>query len=144
MIGAKPHEFRGWDYRPRVPDVENQRIVIHAGSRPIRRAEALDIRERILEGDSGLVRDLALPVIERLLASSKCLGVLPLACALGTVVVGAPVNVADLFPHLRDSDRLDHSKYGWPMRDPKFFAEPVPIRGFQGFWHWPLSIGEAA
>ena len=36
MIGAKPHEFRGY---PAPRFVRNQRIVIHAGARPVKPAE---------------------------------------------------------------------------------------------------------
>lgn len=143
MRGAKPYEFRGWDYRARVPDVEGQRIVVHAGSRPVRRAEVLEIRALIEAGDSGLIPELALPLIERLLAAHKCAGVIPLGVALGTALLGAPRAVADLFPGLRDSDRLDHSKFGWPLSLPKFFPEPIEIRGFQGFWNFPI-LSEAA
>lgn len=39
IAGAKPFEFRRWDYRTRDRGLEGQRIVIHAGARPIKRAE---------------------------------------------------------------------------------------------------------
>lgn len=36
MIGAKPYEFRRWDYRERQSGLQGQRIVIHAGARPVK------------------------------------------------------------------------------------------------------------
>src|SRR6185369_13939683 len=45
MIGAKPYEFRRWDYRTRAPALEGQRIVIHAGARAIKPDEIRDLIE---------------------------------------------------------------------------------------------------
>jgi hypothetical protein len=35
-----------------------------------------------------------------------------------------------------DSDRIDHHKFAWPLRDVQPFEPPVPARGSQGFWNW--------
>lgn len=142
MIGAKPYEFRRWDYRTRERGLEGQRIVIHAGSRPIKPQEVLDIKERLDSGDTSLIPEIARPLIEKLLAAHKCQGVLPLACGLGTAVLGKPRNLSALFKS-PDSDRIDHHMWAWPLFDIQRFDEPVPMRGLQGFWNWPMKA-EAA
>ena len=35
-----------------------------------------------------------------------------------------------------DSDRIDHSKFAWPLTDIERFEPVVPARGAQGFWDW--------
>ena len=58
MIGAKPYEFRRWDYRDRSPALEGQRIVIHAGARPIKEIEVDDIEtpHKVKPDGQGVVR----------------------------------------------------------------------------------------
>jgi hypothetical protein len=143
MIGAKPYEFRKWDYRERDPSLEGQRIVIHAGARPMRPAEVLDIRKRVDDRISSLIPEKAIPLIDRLLAAHKCQGVLPLAAALGTAILGRPRNVAALFKG-PDSDRVDHHMFAWPLTDIRPFAEPVHMNGMQGFWRYHFKVEEAA
>jgi hypothetical protein len=61
----------------------------------------------------------------------------PLACALGTAVLGEPKNVVAIFmDKVADSDRLDEHIYGWPLTDILAFPEPIPSAGAQGFWNW--------
>src|ERR1700731_1099317 len=50
MIGAKPHEFRGY---PAPRFVRGQRIVIHAGARPVKPFEVEDLLRRIDAEASG-------------------------------------------------------------------------------------------
>jgi hypothetical protein len=134
MAGAKPYEFRGWDYRPREPALEGQRIVIHASARPIKRREVQDILMRLDEGSTGLLVDVARPIVERALTTP---GVFPLASGLGTAVLGTARNAAALFRGVvNDSDRLDHSLWAWPLTDIRSFEPIVPARGLQGFWLW--------
>jgi hypothetical protein len=145
MIGAKPWEFRKWDFtEPRRPGVVRtvpalaklvgQRIVIHAGARPPKKFELEDIIERIDEGESALVPEIAKPFIERVLDGEERL---PMASALGTAVLGQPQKSFDLFKHIvADSDRLDHQMYAWPVSDVQAFPAPVPAAGAQGFWNW--------
>lgn len=63
MIGAKPYEFRRWDYREREPDLEDERIVIHAGTRPVRLAEVDDLIDRYRH--FGVHADVAAPLLRR-------------------------------------------------------------------------------
>jgi hypothetical protein len=138
---AKPDEFRGGDYRDprkyRGGPKPGERIVIHAGARKINRAEVQDLLLRIRAGESSLVVDLALPIVERALTTP---GVFPLAAGLGTAIIGVPQRVTDLFAGIIDSDRLDHSKWAWPLGDIRPFVPIVPMRGAQGFWEWPEKV----
>jgi ASCH domain len=134
MIGAKPYEFRRWDYRTRQPGLENQRIWIHAGSRPIRLVEIDDIIERMDDGLSSLKADKALPLLERIRGAYKGQGVVELSAVLGSVILGTPISVTALFNSPADSNRIDHHMWAWPLTDISVLTPPVPMRGAQGFW----------
>jgi len=137
MIGAKPIEFRDWDYRTRYPKVEGARIVIQAGARPVKLAEVEDMLARCWSyGRLTPFGAAALPLLQRLQAAYKCRGVVELAAGLGTAVLGTPRLIDGLFDK-PDSDRLMHHQWAWPLSDIEPFAAPVPARGAQGFWHWP-------
>ena len=139
MIGAKPHEFRGWDYRAREPGLAGQRIVIHAASRAIQRGEVEDLMARILAGDTSLVGDLALPLLDKIASAHGYRGVVKMSAGLGTATLGEPRTVADLFGGKgHDSARLSHHLWAWPLTDVATFPQPVPCRGMQGFWRWPF------
>lgn len=75
MIGAKPFEFRGWNFttRPNLRSLVGKRVVIHAGSRPMKLEEVEDLLERLgSERDAwttGLRRDIAEPFLERVHAT---------------------------------------------------------------------------
>lgn len=141
MIGAKPFEFRTWDYRQRQPDLEGKRIVIHAGARPIKPGEVFDLIKRCEDGETSLIVDKALPLLRRLHAANKCEGILNLSAALGTATLGTPRDVTRLFKK-PDSDRLHHHMWGWPLQQVRNFPEPIFLRGAQGFWN--CAIKEAA
>lgn len=142
MMGAKPHEFRRWKFtdKAHLARLVSQRIVIHAGVRPPRLGEVDDVLERIDAGESDLAA-IAQPFL-RLLRDAlrrkdkaQISACTPLGAAVGTVILGEPKNVVELFAHM-DSDRLDHHMYGWPMIEPQPFASPIPAMGAQGFWNW--------
>lgn len=137
VIGAKPYEFRRWDYRERQPSLEGQRIVIHAGSRPIKPAEVDDIIARMGDRISSLRAEIAMPLLTRLRSAYKCQGVVELAAGLGTAILGKPKSVSALFNSPADSNRIDHHMWAWPLTDIQPFSEPIPMRGAQGFWRWP-------
>ena len=145
MIGAKPYEFRAWDYSQRAMyrHLVDQEIVMHAGARPVRPIEIHNLLHDCLEGGkhTGLIVEKAIPLLERIAAAAKCKGVVPLGVGLGTVRLGRPRNAGGIFggllPH--DSDRGDFN-YAWPCTDIKVWDEPRPMRGLQGFWDWPGEI----
>lgn len=167
MAGAKPFEFRRWDYRSRYPQLEGQQIVIHAGARMPRLLEVEDILQRIEDGVSALDADIARDPMRRLainLRELKDLGRRPperlfsqrvihdteyrrltsqilLGVALGTATLGRPQIAAELFDQpTNDSYRVDHSIWAWPLNDVEPFEAPVPMRGAQGFWNWPRKV----
>lgn len=135
--GAKPYEWRGWEAPRRLI---GQRIAIHAGARKVRREEIaellLDIRH---EGSAGTSLDVAIavPLLERWHVSP---GALPLSSVVCTAVLGQPVAAAAYARQTRqvaaDSDRIDHTKWGWPLTDIQAVEPMAPAKGAQGFWMW--------
>lgn len=145
--GAKPYEFRGW--RP-PRSIVGQRIVIHAAARKIDRAEASALYA-LLAGDRSdprvaqavaetcLVPELAIPVLARAGWDSPV--PLPMACGIGTAIVGEPrigTEIAEEFgvPSANDSDRDQHANWGWPMLEIEAWPQPIFTRGKQGLWNW--------
>jgi hypothetical protein len=134
IAGAKPYEFRRW---PAPARLVGQRIVIHAGARPMRRGELQDILLRLDSGETALRIDVARPIVERALTSP---GAFPRAAGLGTAVLRQPVLAAELFADkVEDSDRIDHTIWAWPLTEIRCFEPIVPARGLQGFWTWPYA-----
>lgn len=134
MIGAKPVEFRAWDYRERYPGIVDARIVIHAAAREIKPAEIFDLIKRCEADDTSLIPEIALPLLRKIFDARKCRGVLNLSTALGTAIIGKPRNLTGLFKK-PDSDRIEHHMFGWPLTGIQPFAEPIPMNGAQGFWN---------
>jgi hypothetical protein len=134
--GWKPYEFRGWDYRRRRPGLVGRRIAIHAGARPVRSKEVLDLLDR-LDGKKSRVSEAARPFLVQL---TLIPALAPLAAVLGTAVLGEPVECRTLFGSgvltYPDSDRVEHQAWAWPLSQIERFPVPVPARGAQGFWHW--------
>lgn len=147
--GAKPYEWRGWCAPRRFI---GQRIAIHAGARAVRKSELADLiwsLERGGEGGTSLVADQALPLLHRWLTAP---GALPLSSVLCTAVLGEPITAAR-FAEIHgmrpaDSDRIDHTKWGWPLTEIDVLRPFAPARGAQGFWRWhggaPHEINAAA
>lgn len=140
-IGAKPIEWRGWA----APHAfRGRRIAIHAGARPVRKAEVAELILGLREADgrdwgTALIPEIALPFLERLHQAPRSL---PLSHIVCTALLGEPRRAEDLVRELyvgrpqADSDRIDHSKWGWPLIDVVALTPPVPARGAQGFWNW--------
>jgi len=141
MMGAKPYEFRRWNFtdKPHLAKLVGRRIVVHAGARPPRVSELEDLLCRIGEGESALDAKVARPFVADLLAAirRKETGTVPLAAALGTAVLGQARSCIELFRDvITDSDRIDQHMYGWPLSDVQPFAKLVPAYGAQGFWNY--------
>jgi hypothetical protein len=155
--GAKPYEFRAWRFPSRMI---GERVVNHAGSRPMRESEILDLIERLNGPDAwstALHRDAAMPVLELALADVRrpkpkkadLFGPgdaidppnLPIGAGIGSFVLGTPRDgdvIAREFgmPAVNDSDRDQEANWGWPVEQVQTWREPVPSKGAQGFWHW--------
>jgi hypothetical protein len=142
MIGAKPLEFRDWDYRSRFADLEGRRIVVHAGARSVKPVEVEDLISRCrLRDRPSLIVEKALPLLERLQAAYRCQGVVEHAAGLGTAILGKPRRISGQFVK-PDSDRVAHHVWAWPLSDVEPWPAPVPHRGFQGFWNWTADVPE--
>lgn len=139
MIGAKPYEFRRWDYRKRDRSLEGQRIVIHAGARRMRPLEVQDILLNLAsEGEqgAGLKPEPARKLLVAVGFREGDGGIqLPHAHALGTAILGTPKLAHEIYTG--DSDRIDQHIWAWPLTDIRHFEPPVPMRGGQGFWTYP-------
>ena len=138
IVGAKPDEFRPKSYLRYInaPAI-GERIGVHASVRPVKPAEVEDLLARLGDDDSttGLIEDKARELLERVKAAHKY-RLLPLGCILGTAVLGKPRNAGTIFAGLpHDSDRGDFN-WAWPLSDIEPLAEPIPVRGLQGFWNW--------
>lgn len=148
IAGAKPYEFRGW--RPPA-SIIGQRIVIHASARKIDLEEIAALYSILRYRDHEQYKDaaaetclhpeLAMPILKRAWKPHQT-DPLPMACGLGTAIIGEPrlgTEIAGEFGVRRanDSDRDLHANWGWPMLDIEAWPEPVPMRGAQGLWNWP-------
>jgi len=137
VADAKPFEFRSW--RPPA-SVIGERIVIHAGARKPSPAEVAQLI-RLLQAGGRYAAATALQPIEKALEVLRA-GSWPLACGIGTAVVGEPRSGADIGADLgalkvNDSDRDYHTNWGWPMLDVEAWPQPLEMRGAQGLWAWP-------
>lgn len=151
IAGAKPFEFRGWR-PPRA--LIGQRIVIHAAARKIDWDEVFALYHIHINRDADaeleqaaretcLITEKALPVLRQIRLGEKPL---PMACGIGTAVVGEPrlgTAIAEEFgvPRANDSARDEHANWGWPMLDIEAWPAPIPMRGAQGLWNWPEPEG---
>lgn len=158
VVGAKSFEFRGWSPRERgkaYAALIGEPIVIHAAARPMVAAEIRAIVDNLQFGGANaaatcLNAEKALELLLPLYHLKKPDG-LPLSAGLGTAVLGEPRNGIEIaieefgFPQDEempglpgfDSDRRKHANWGWPMLTVEQWAQPIPMRGFQGFWTWP-------
>ncbi|TPL30221.1 ASCH domain-containing protein [Mesorhizobium sp. B2-4-7] len=137
MAGVKPYEFRVW---PAPRALRGTRIAIHAGARPVRKAELKDLIIRLRSSDawSTALKPEALAMLERWHSNPAAL---PMASILGTAVLGEPKRAFDIVAEfgatrLNDSDRDEHANWAWPLTDIEPLQPIQPAKGLQGFWNW--------
>ena len=133
--GCKPYEFRRWAF---PKSLEGQRIVIHAGIRPVRMREVNEILlslEKHRGFGTGLILGPALDLLDKV---SRNPTALMLGAGLGTAVLGVPQRAKYLFGQ-GDDDDIDPGMWAWPLSDIQPFDAPVPARGAQSFWDWKES-----
>ncbi len=149
MIGAKPYEFRKWDYRDRDPSLVDQRLVVHAGVRIPKPDEVRDILQRIDDGHSALNADIAEPILEHLLhelaaiadwkrsqrrkprkARLPMVGDLPTADESGEPTLSLPLGAG-----------LGTATLGTPKLAHKIFRAPTndSYRMDHSMWAWPMK-----
>lgn len=140
--GLKPFEFRSW---PAPRRLWGKRVAIHAGARPVQRGELQELLLR-LQGvearETGLIPAPAIEVLERALSSP---GTLPRASILCLATLGEPIRNEALaarlgLPSVNDSDRTQHSNWGWPLTVIEQLEPFVPARGAQGWWTWRRAM----
>ena len=145
-IGAKPLEFRSWS-GPR--SLHGQRIAIHAGARKCHLPEVYALLVK-LRGpnarETGLVADRAIALLEGVLTGDA---LLPRGAVVCLATLGMPICNAELAARLgvdlvHDSDRGQHTNWGWPLTDIVPLEPVVPARGGQGFWPWRGMPAELA
>jgi hypothetical protein len=117
------------------PDSDRgQRIAIHASARKVDHHEVqallIKLRSRAAHG-TGLVPAPAAALLERVLTSPA---IVPLSSVLCLATLGEPIRDAELARQLgtewaNDSDRQEHSNYGWPLTDIEILEPPIPARG---------------
>jgi hypothetical protein len=143
--GLKPFEFRSW---PAPARLIGQRIAIHAGARPMRIQELADLRNQLATSEwrtTGLAeqgRSLdVLDTVWRAWGTKPTSLLLPHSHVVCTAILSIPVRDDVLaarlgLPLVADSDREEHSNWGWPLTDIERLEPPVPARGAQGIWRW--------
>lgn len=136
--GAKRFEFRSW---PAPTKYWGTRVGIHAGAR---KPNVGEIRQLLYELESpwraktGIDPAIAIPILERALQAPAGM---PLSSVVCTALMGRPLVNAALAAALgvdfvNDSDRAQHSNWGWPLSEVQRLEPPVPARGSQGWWNW--------
>lgn len=137
--GAKRFEFRSWA-PPR--SMWGERIAIHAAARRVNTQEVQALLYRLRGRDAATVAldvAIAAELLDRVLTSP---GILPLSSVLCLATLGEPIRDAALAAQLgttwpvNDSDRTEHSNFGWPLTEVEALEPFVPARGAQGFWTW--------
>ena len=138
--GAKPFEFRSW---PAPRSLIGRRVAIHAGARQMRLPETQELwaRCRLNLPDFGLHNKLACDVLMRMLERPS---LVPHGAVLCLATLGQPLRNAELAAALgeqwvNDSDRQEHSNWGWPLTDIDLLEPYIPARGAQGWWRWTRS-----
>lgn len=143
--GCKPFEFRG---HAAPQKLVGQGIAIHAGARPMRRIEVANPANTLATDDwrqTGLTnRPKALDILELVWRGFRTRGrneSLPLSTVICTAVLGQPIRDEELaaklgFSLVNDSDRDEHSNWGWPLTDVEPVIPMSPARGGRGFWRW--------
>jgi hypothetical protein len=136
--GAKPFEFRSW---PAPQSLWDRRVAVHAGARKVSVTEVRALLVKLHSPrwrETGLIREPAIALLERVRQEP---GILPLASVVCLATLGEPIRNARLAAALgldraNDSDRHEHSNWGWPLRDVERLEPIVPARGAQGWWTW--------
>lgn len=151
LVGAKPYEFRSW---PAPKRIVGRRIAIHAGARPVRKGEVIDLIGRLEHADPRdtpcLHPEPALKLLKRVLAGLSNADTplfqeaepfrLPLSCIVCTAAVGSPKPgnecAVEFGRAANDSDREETFNWGWPLLHVQPVMPHIEARGAQGFWDW--------
>lgn len=90
-----------------------------------------------------LFLSLPMPIKEHFYKSGiRLVDVLPRGKVLGTVEIIGCLPIEELYGTVHDTPKerafgdWNSGRYGWILRNPILFEEPVPAKGSQGFWNW--------
>ena len=119
-------------------------MAIHAGARMVNVDELRALVLRLHSShwrETGLERSQSLELLEPLLLRPKSL---PRMAVLCLATLGRPIRDSDLeaqlgLPQVNDSDRDEHSSWGWPLTDAQRLEPYVLARGAQGWWNWKMT-----
>lgn len=134
-IGAKPFEFRGY---PAPAKYVGQRIAIHAAARPMVSEEVRLLLEDIFVVDPVRKKHKT-PGLDLLTKAFQSIGVtgppvIPFSAVVCLATLGRPTPRLGL---KNDSDRMEHSRWAWPLTDIEPIEGPHPyFRGRQGWFYW--------
>ena len=143
--GCKPFEFRGDKPWARLI---GKRIAIQAMQPQMKRIEIATLINRLSTADwraTGLSdRGKSLDILEKIWRLGWDKGrneALPLGHIVCTAILGQPIRNEELaaalgIPWVNDSDRDEHSNWGWPLTEIERVDPPVRATGKQGFWRW--------
>ncbi len=140
---AKPYEFRKW---PSLKKLIGQRVAIQASAHPISVREMKVLRYQLERqpdelGSTGLIKSLAIPIIERAISAPKGF---PMRHVLCIATHGTPIRNEELAralgsDRLLDSERPQETNWGWPLTDIEVLEPPVRWTGRQGWYTWTRS-----
>lgn len=127
-LELKIFEFRSW--KPGRHYI-NQRIAIHAGARSIERDHVIELI-RMIQLDEPVIKPKrkadALDLLERILTAPA---MLPRSAVVCTAFLGRARNCTEMFGRqVHDCD------WAWPLTNVERLEPPVKASGKQGFWDW--------
>ena len=135
--GVKPFEFRSW---PAPRALIGRRVAIHAGARKVSIREIQYLHHRVDNADptTGLLPHARVVLAAMILEPH----LIPRSSVVCLATLGEPIRDAALAKQLgiaspvNDSDRMEHSNWGWPLTDVEALEPFVPARGALGWWTW--------
>lgn len=70
---------------------------------------------------------------------------LPMGAALGVVWKGKCYRAQSVIPHIDEREKIfggfeGEKRVAWELSNPVAFAQPIPMKGSQGLWDYPLSL----
>lgn len=121
ILGAKRFETRSWGSE------YSGLLVIHAG--------------KTLEVNTGDPRFMSHLYASGITDYRK----LPLSAAVGVVWKGKCYRGRSVLPHIDEREKTfgnfdGDDRVAWELENPVAFEPPVPMRGRQGLWDWPLPL----
>ncbi len=88
--------------------------------------------------ETGLRREESIALLDPVLTSPASLPLSSVLCTarVGTLLRDDDLGVAMGLALVNDSDRGEHSNWGWPLDEIELLQPFVPARGGQGLWRW--------